>query len=222
MNIALSLGSGGKMTISPERKTDRLPSFKTVFIRSKSVVGVLADNTEYPLCSVPFDDTVIESFNKYEITLYSQQKQQNKSNAYVDKKRLNILYGRICPYCNRKSELLHSSVFYGAGVDYGYVWGCKPCGAYVGVHKGDSYEPLGRLANAELRKLKVEAHYWFDGLWKHKIEKDKVPRKVARNKGYEWLAGVLGIHRLYCHIGMFDEEQCKKVIEECKKYYGKR
>ena len=46
------------------------------------------------------------------------------------------------------------------------IWHCWPCGAYVGVHKNSpDHAPLGRLANAELRKMKIKAHAAFDKLW---------------------------------------------------------
>ena len=37
------------------------------------------------------------------------------------------------------------------GVDYGMIYYCPQCGAYVGVHKGTD-RAKGRLANAELRR----------------------------------------------------------------------
>ena len=45
-----------------------------------------------------------------------------------------ILSGRICPYCHVPTEYKNSIEVY--GVDYGMIYYCPQCGAYVGVHKG--------------------------------------------------------------------------------------
>ena len=83
---------------------------------------------------------------------------------------------------------------------------CKPCGAYVGCHKtGDGKQPLGRLANAELRAAKSAAHAAFDPMWKD--------GKKKRGSAYAWLADALGIDKRDCHIGMFDVETCRRVVE---------
>lgn len=66
-----------------------------------------------------------------------------------------ILSGRICPYCHVPTEYKNSIEVY--GVDYGMIYYCPQCGAYVGVHKGTD-RAKGRLANAELRRCKIEAH----------------------------------------------------------------
>lgn len=127
----------------------------------------------------------------------------------------DIVSGKVCPYCKGSSEYVDSSIVYGKS--YGMIYLCKPCGAWVGVHKSTSIS-LGRLANKELRLWKKEAHKWFDGLWKAKIAKG-FNKHEARTTAYKWLSEKLQIAPEYTHIGMFDIEQCKKLIELCKKYY---
>lgn len=83
---------------------------------------------------------------------------------------------------------------------------CAPCAAWVGCHPG-SANPLGRLANAELRKAKSAAHTAFDPLWKSK--------RMRRKEAYGWLAERLGVKKNECHIGMFDVADCKRVVEIC-------
>jgi hypothetical protein len=83
-------------------------------------------------------------------------------------------------------------------------WLCTPCNAYVGTHK-QTLNPLGRLANAELRKWKIRAHETFDPLWR---EGGK-----TRSQAYYWLAIQLSIPPRFCHIAMFDIKTCKKVVE---------
>jgi hypothetical protein len=100
------------------------------------------------------------------------------------------------------------------------VYLCRRCDAWVGVHKGTD-KPLGRLANKELRDWKKKAHAAFDPLWQAKLSKRRRERgenykKVwARGSGYRWLSEQLGIERKLCHIGMFDVETCRRVVEVC-------
>ena len=126
-----------------------------------------------------------------------------------------------CDYCNKQPKYVDSSVVYGKS--YGMIYYCKPCDAYVGVHKGTD-KPLGRLANRELRYWKKEAHKFFDPLWIRKLEKRKkedstYKKCYARGSGYKWLAKQLGITRENCHIGMFNVDKCKEVVAICSKYY---
>jgi len=77
-----------------------------------------------------------------------------------------------CPYCQSAAKLVGGRAIYPHRPDLAAkrFWQCKPCDAYVGCHEagngqGDGTKPLGRLANAELRKAKKDAHYAFDRLW---------------------------------------------------------
>ena len=122
-----------------------------------------------------------------------------------------------CHYCDQAADYVDSSEVYGRS--YGMMYLCRPCLAWVGVHKGTN-KPLGRLANKELREWKIKAHAAFDPLWKKKMLKG-FSKKEARNAGYRWLAKQMGICREDCHIGMFDVEQCKQVVEICTPLIGK-
>lgn len=133
-----------------------------------------------------------------------------------------ILTGKICPYCGKPTEYVDSSIIYGRS--YGMIYLCRDCRAYVGVHKGTD-RALGRLANAELREAKKEAHYYFDQIAKtsliNRIWKKHIPNTSNRNKAYLWLSNQLGIPHEICHIGMFDVENCKRVVELCKPIINK-
>jgi len=121
-----------------------------------------------------------------------------------------------CDYCHDSAVLVDSAEVYG-GRSYGLIWLCRPCGAYVGIHKDSKdHKPLGRLANAELRAAKVNAHSVFDPLWKRKMDKEGCSKKEARKAGYYWLSKQLGISMKECHIGMFDVSMCKRVVEVCR------
>ena len=125
-----------------------------------------------------------------------------------------ILKGKICPYCEKETEYVQSTEVYDR--DYGMIYLCRPCGAWVGVHKGTD-AAKGRLANAELRDWKIKAHASFDKLWKRYLQLG-TPKHKARNSAYQWLADRMGIEAKDAHIGMFDIEECKNTISLCNNF----
>ena len=130
----------------------------------------------------------------------------------------NINAGLVCPYCQDETELVDSTEIYEKDYDQ-QMYFCRPCKAWVGCHRGTS-KSTGRLANAELRKAKIEAHRYIDNLWKQKLHRHHNMRKwKARGKAYKWLAEQMGIDPRECHISMFDVEQCFEVIRICKPHY---
>ena len=116
-----------------------------------------------------------------------------------------------CPYCGFDAVHYPSSGIVYGGRDFGPVWVCSrypTCDAYVGCHKdGDGKRPLGRLADKALRQAKMRAHAAFDPLWKE--------LGLRRRKAYAKLADALGIPVDDCHIDMFDEAMCAKVVAAC-------
>lgn len=123
-----------------------------------------------------------------------------------------IVTAKKCPYCGSTPELVDSKEIYGRS--YGYAYLCRPCDAYVGCHKGTT-EPLGRLADARLRDLKKRAHFLFDRLWKES-------KRTTRSKAYQSLADHLNIPAKYCHIGMFNPEQCFRTMDFATRDLEKR
>ncbi|MCT8526075.1 zinc-finger-containing protein [Glaesserella parasuis] len=112
----------------------------------------------------------------------------------------------VCPYCGSLSEKVTGKKLYPHRKDLykKTFYECEPCDAYVGCHP-NTEKPLGRLANAELRKAKKEAHSAFDPLWKKGYMK--------RGRAYLFLSKSLGIPQKDTHIGMFDVETCNRVKE---------
>lgn len=103
-----------------------------------------------------------------------------------------------CPYCGGPVRLVENSEIY-RGRSYGdwpYAYRCGPCDARVGLHPGTDL-PLGTLANAELRSLRVEAK----AQWQRVVQ----GRGWGRSQGYKWLAEEMGIPAAECHFGHFDE-----------------
>lgn len=108
-----------------------------------------------------------------------------------------------CPYCGRKAKLVDSQEVYKQS--YGMLWICKECDAHTGCHRSSKvHKPLGTLAKAPLRKLRQQAHAAFDPMW--------YKGGITRSKAYEWLGHQMNLPKERCHISMFNEEQCKKLI----------
>lgn len=120
-----------------------------------------------------------------------------------------------CDYCGAPPVYCPSSEHVYRGVDYGPIYQCAGCDAWVGVHRG-TLRALGRLANKELRQAKQRAHAAFDPLWQRVMERDGLPKYRARGRGYKWLAEQMGLTREQMHIGELDVDQCAKVVEICK------
>ena len=110
-----------------------------------------------------------------------------------------------CGYCHREANRVGAEKIYPHRDDLlgKWFWECEPCGAYVGCHPGTT-NPLGRLANAELRKAKQSVHRALDPLWKS----GRMKRKAA----YALLADGLNIAPQNCHVGMFDVDACRAAL----------
>lgn len=111
-----------------------------------------------------------------------------------------------CDYCQQPALLVGGDVIYPHRSDLAHrkFYVCISCDARVGCHPGTE-RALGRLANAELRQAKQEAHAAFDPLWKS--------NGMKRKEAYAWLAKQLGVERV--HIGECDVETCRRVVEIC-------
>lgn len=119
----------------------------------------------------------------------------------------------VCPYCKAPAQFVGGDKIYPhrPALFEKRFYLCEPCGAYVGCHAGGD-KPLGRLANAELRRMKVLTHDAFDPLWKGGDR--------TRRQAYDWLSRRLGIPISKCHIGEFDVDTCRRVIELCRSAAG--
>jgi len=127
------------------------------------------------------------------------------------------MQGKICPYCNGVPMYVDSAEVYGES--FGMIYLCRSCSAWVGVHEGTDLA-FGRLANEELRDWKKLAHNFFDKLFTESIINKIYPTYITgvtnREKAYIWLAEQMGIQKEFCHIGMFDVDECKQVVEICE------
>jgi hypothetical protein len=134
---------------------------------------------------------------------------------------MNHKPGMPCPYCQGEVRFIANSAPLYNGRNFGPVYACLPCEAWVGCHPG-TVNPLGRLANRPLRTAKMAAHHAFDPLWQAKRQRDGISKGKARARGYQWLAAQLGIPAKDCHLGWFDVEQCQRVVEICQPFQTRK
>jgi hypothetical protein len=118
-----------------------------------------------------------------------------------------VLRGKLCPYCLNPTDRSSSC---------GDRIQCLPCEASVSI---DRYGlPKGSLAKADLKQARVRAHQVFDPLWSLTAVSDIAPLGEGRNLCYRWLSTKLEVPVGYCHIGMFNLEQCQQVVRICRPY----
>lgn len=123
----------------------------------------------------------------------------------------------VCDYCGSPVVFGSNAEIYGKEYGNGMCFRCvdKNCDSYVGVHDGTRI-PLGRLANKELRELKMQCHALFDPAWRGN-------KRINREQAYGRLANVLGIPADECHFGWFDKDmllRCLEILSNEKWYVG--
>ena len=116
-----------------------------------------------------------------------------------------------CIYCESRTTVVDGVVLYGPNhkLSKKKFYYCEPCKAWVGMHEG-SNKPFGSVANASLRKRRLETHKVFDEFWIN----SKNPN-YERKAAYAWLASKMNLAESDCHIGMFNDDQCKIAIRFC-------
>lgn len=138
------------------------------------------------------------------------------SNFSLFERQSRFYNGSQCVYCNGYCDFVDSIEIY-KHTNYGMAYWCRSCNVWVGTHRGND-QSLGTVASKELRELRHTAHQKFDPICAAKVLQG-AKKKAAKAAGYNWLSKVLEIDPVTCHIGYFNIEQCKKVIEACDKVY---
>jgi len=131
-----------------------------------------------------------------------------------------------CPYCDQPAELVTGAAIHPKRAELARLkfYRCVPCEAHVGTHKAGAYrviagkkvmsdgtQPLGRLANPELRRAKQLAHAAFDPLW-------GLSGTMGHKQAHVWLAGQMHLKVDESHIGDYDVAQCARVVEVCGRF----
>jgi ssDNA-binding Zn-finger/Zn-ribbon topoisomerase 1 len=117
-----------------------------------------------------------------------------------------------CQYCGVPAHLRSAEGIYKYGGNDINLYVCSnypKCDSYVRVHPGTTM-PVGILADAKLRALRVKAHQHFGELYKTGL--------MSKQEAYTWLAFALCLPPSQTHIGYFSEHYCNLVITESDKY----
>lgn len=117
----------------------------------------------------------------------------------------------MCPYCRQPAQRCTGADIYRNRPDLAHLafWRCVPCVAYVGCHRDSDAIPLGTLANAATRALRIRCHDAFDPVWKS--------RAMRRAAAYRRLAELMRIPVRECHISWFDDERCALAFNKIAK-----
>lgn len=116
----------------------------------------------------------------------------------------------MCPYCDCHTALVPARYVFGKHTNNPrqMLYFCLICGARVNCHKTGPV-PMGTPADKATRDARRRAHDVFDQLWKS--------RTLTRWGAYMWLSQQMGLPQDKTHIGMFDAQQCDRVVQLCKK-----
>ncbi len=90
---------------------------------------------------------------------------------------------------------------------YGKRFHCEEPGCTVVGWDGPTSTP----ADLETRQLRHRVHLAFDPLWKTRA------RWRSRNNAYRWLRKFTKLPEHLCHIGMFNKDQCNRVLAELER-----
>lgn len=117
-----------------------------------------------------------------------------------------------CPYCNAAARLRPASEVHrnpnNSQAKWLYVCSNWPrCDAYVSAHNHNK-EPMGTLANGELRNKRIMAH--------KALEKYRKLTHMNRSAAYMWLLSKLDVAQTQNHIAKFSDGTCDRVISLCE------
>lgn len=104
-----------------------------------------------------------------------------------------------CGECGARMELCSSVKFTKP------FYGCTrypECRGSHGAHADGA--PLGKPANQETKRARIQAHAMFDQIWKQKLV-------THRGAAYNWMRQVMGLTNSQAHIGEFDIQQCAEL-----------
>jgi ssDNA-binding Zn-finger/Zn-ribbon topoisomerase 1 len=116
------------------------------------------------------------------------------------------IYRLACPECGADMNLRPSNF----GQKFWYSCSRWPrCRGSHGAHP--TGKPLGIPANKEVKELRHKAHVLFDPIYM--IYPKGKERERARWRAYQWMAYWMNLPMDQAHIGMFNKEQCLKLID---------
>lgn len=125
-----------------------------------------------------------------------------------DQQALKAIRHRI-----HKATLHPASFVYGNSRSAGsYLYVCDrypACNSYVAAHRA-TRQPMGSLADGELRHKRIQAHRAFDRLWRSGL--------MTKKEAYQWMQTEFGLHEEQAHIAQFGAYMCDRLICACEKF----
>ena len=117
-----------------------------------------------------------------------------------------------CPYCGSLATLRPASVIHGlSDISAGtYLYVCRrwpTCDAYVTVDRCTK-QPLGTLANGDLRHKRILAH--------HALHSVQTQLGMSRDQSYRWLQTQMGLPGDQVHIAKCGDYRCEQIIHICE------
>jgi hypothetical protein len=106
-----------------------------------------------------------------------------------------------------KSCPAHHAPLVTTATRFGARLACPVVGCTVACWDGPTSSP----ADAETRALRSACHAAFDPLWQTGVF-------PSRNAAYDWLARVMFLDRDETHVGLFDADQCREMLEQVAAY----
>lgn len=117
----------------------------------------------------------------------------------------------ICQYCLQPAKKVTGQDIYPHRVDLkdNVYWACSPCQAYVSSDPTTN-KPIGLLANAKTRKLRVAVFQLLEKLVRLKL--------MTRYETQGWLASRINVPVAKCKLTQLDDIDLQQAIDECNKY----
>lgn len=116
-----------------------------------------------------------------------------------------------CHYCDGAVVVAHHNDVYGTAYgSWPWVYLCRRCFAYVGMHPFTNI-PLGTLADQPTRRARKVCKEPFERLFKS--------GRFTRTEAYEALAKKLNISINKCHFGWFDIDMCHKAKQASREIF---
>ena len=113
-----------------------------------------------------------------------------------------------CPYCGSLAMLRPASAIHGlSDISAGtYLYVCRrwpACDAYVTADRRTK-QPLGTLANGDLRHKRILAH--------HALHSVQTQLGMSRDQSYRWLQTQMGLPGDQVHIAKCGDYRCEQII----------
>lgn len=141
----------------------------------------------------------------------NNKKKCNQHQKGAKKKSVNHSTMR-CPYCGSPVVLRSADGIYKDNSRGEMLYVCShypECDVYVRADP-KTKEPMGTLANPQLRALRTATHRQFDKLFKQGY--------MTRKEAYMWLSHVIDAPQKETHIGKLSEYYCNVVMRESAKF----